>query len=1107
MSVLVLATVVIYTWVCALSASWEARTEVIYGTAGSKLGASVAMSGDGSRLVVGAPTSDAEYSDGGKMAVYEWDSDWTEQGNITSCDGGASGQFGTAVAINYYGTVAAASGIFNGGFVCVYQYNATDASWSARGSALSNSSTSLFGVAVAFDRSGDILAVGASGSRSLLIYDFSGSDWALRMVISEAGGLFGSSAALSSNGDVLAVGDPFQSSGALVQHGSVYIYRISGSAVTLRTCVNATTTTAYFGTALGLNGAGSVLAVGAPADDGLYGRVEVYRWSAGTQTWFSCGLDEASSVASDAFGFSVALSADGATLAAAAGAGAYVKVYALTASTCSADPMQTLTVADAVGSSRMLALSATGGVLALGRQLEATAGSMAGAVSVYDRLGAPTPQPTSQPSSLAYATTQSAFSWVQMDMLVGTAMGDQFGVGLALNDAGDRLVVGSPQSNSDDGSAVVYGVSDDDGSWVELATLTGQAGSTARCGYGVATNGDGSIVAVGCPYQALNADLDNGRVSVYQVSGSELADYHVAVNYSTPGSVWGAVVAMSADGLRFAAAAPSQDADVFDDGGAVAVYSYDAGAWQQTGGLLTIKAPMAQYTDGYLLRCQMVAMSDDGAVVAISGALANATDIDAAGVVYVYRLVADDWQQLGQRIAGTVHDAAVGSALALSGSGEVLAVAAADGSVTVYGYDAADGWKTRGSPAAPATAGVWGYSMALNYAGDMVAVGFVSTDGLGDAVYVFAYDEAVQLWQPVGDPLTGSVSGAFGARTLLQQGAALDDGSAASEFGFALSASQDGGRVAVGAPYANDDEGAVFVFDYAAGNWSQVHAALSSSTTGALFGYAVALSATGDAVAVGAPGYSDGCGAVMVFASDGDDWVVTRTTLMGAAGDRLGSFVALANGATNLLVLSVGDTSGGTGRGSLAWYEGDVSSWVSASQLSGGDYGLPEAFTSWNRSQTTVALSADGSRLLMGFPDSDVDAMGSVVFRHRTASAFGSHQRFDFTVAGGRVGRVVQLDAAGAFAAMSCHRCHAVGAESYDAVTLMDRRTAAMWTTSDWLTPDAAADDFGTALAFGGFGGRVLAVGARRASDGVAFVRLFAYAAATGWRSAADDDL
>lgn len=238
-------------------------------------------------------------------------------------------------------------------------------------------------------------------------------------------------------------------------------------------------------------------------------------------------------------------------------------------------------------------------------------------------------------------------------------------------------------------------------------------------------------------------------------------------------------------------------------------------------------------------------------------------------------------------------------------------------------------------------------------------------------------------------------------------------------FGYAISLSADGKTLAVGAPgeasdgSAPDDTsqsgaGAVFVFEQDVdGNWSQV-AWLKSPAPDPddRFGTAVALSADGNTIAVGAP-YEDSnatgvggdagndlalaSGAVFVFTRSDGDWDPSPVYLKAATGengDIFGSAVALAADGNTLAVTAPNESSNATGingdeSNNLALSSGAVyvftrseGSWSQQAFVKASNTGAGDQFGGVANLPGAVALAADGNTLVVGAPFEDGTGTG-----------------------------------------------------------------------------------------------------------------------------------
>ncbi len=302
--------------------------------AGDRFGTSVALSGDGDTLAVGAERegSDATGIGGDEAndnaaesgAVYVYtrdDGTWAQQAYVKASNTGAGDHFGTSVTLSGDGDTLAvgadsedssATGIdgdeVNDNAVdsgAVYVFTRSDGAWAQQAFVkASNTGTGdRFGASVALSGDGDTLAVGASqensgatrvngpqGNDNALnsgaVYVFSRSDgsWAQQAYVkasnTDVNDRFGTSVALSGDGDILAVGALFEDSNAtgiggvennndISNSGAAYVYARSAGEWRHRAYVKASNTraSAFFGYSVALSGDGATLAVGAYGED------------------------------------------------------------------------------------------------------------------------------------------------------------------------------------------------------------------------------------------------------------------------------------------------------------------------------------------------------------------------------------------------------------------------------------------------------------------------------------------------------------------------------------------------------------------------------------------------------------------------------------------------------------------------------------------------------------------------------------------------------------------------------------------------------------------------------------------------------------------------
>jgi trimeric autotransporter adhesin len=424
----------------------------------------------------------------------------------------------------------------------------------------------------------------------------------------------------------------------------------------------------WLGYSVALSADGNILAIGAPEEDSsttgidgeqsdgaaASGAVYVFVRD-GVGAWSQQAYVKASNTdADDHFGYRVALSGDGSTLA--------------------------------VGASTEDS-NATG---IDGNQADDSAPS-SGAVYVFVRNG------------------MGAWSQQAYVKASNTDTNDQFGRSVALSGDGDTLAVGATEEDSNaaiiDGNqaddsapssgAVYVFVRDGMGAWSQQAYVkASNSGSGDLLGHSVSMSTDGDVLAVGA-YGEDSNNVDAGAAYVFVRDGLEDWSQQAFIKASNTGSsdYFGISVALSGDGNTLAVGAFGEDSaatgiggDQADDGagdsGAVYVFTLDGmGTWAQQA---YVKASNTGSTDQFGVR---VALSSDGNALAVSAVLedgsaiaidGNQVDNSAydAGTVYVFsRGSMGAWSQRAYvKAPNTGASDYFGWSLALSGDGNTLAV-------------------------------------------------------------------------------------------------------------------------------------------------------------------------------------------------------------------------------------------------------------------------------------------------------------------------------------------------------------------------------------------------------------------------------------------------
>jgi hypothetical protein len=456
---------------------------------------------------------------------------------------------------------------------------------------------------------------------------------------------FGYAVALSGDGNTLAVGAHIEDSGArgingnqadhsVFSAGAVYVFaRSAGGTWSQQAYVKASNPRAddQFGLAVALSGDGNTLAVSAPYEDsgatGINGNQNdnstanagaVYVFARGGGAWSQQAYVKASNTGDkdegDQFGYSIALSGDGSTLA----------------------------------------------VGAIGEDSNATG------------VNGDQANNAAQGSGAVYVFTRSGSMWTQHAYVKSsdTRPNVMFGYSVALNGSGDTLAVG--EFDADRGRGALYTFGKSAGAWSQQARLQPKLLSPQdSMGCWVAISGDGNTVIAGALDEdslttGINAaegghsgvvdgpdDNSSGAVFAFVRTGTAWSEQ---VNFKASNSGkhdwFGVRLALSGDGNTLAVGAPNEDSagqgingkqddDSADEAGAAYVYTRSGATWAFRDYMKGAKnAKFDEFGSA-------LALSRDGRVLAVgahfesggsSGVNGNqsGTPIPRSGAVYIF---------------------------------------------------------------------------------------------------------------------------------------------------------------------------------------------------------------------------------------------------------------------------------------------------------------------------------------------------------------------------------------------------------------------------------------------------------------------------------------
>lgn len=361
--------------------------------ANDEFGTRVALSANGTRLVVGAPYNNGVGNNSGHARAFERSGNsWVQIGSDIDAEA-AEDRFGSSVAISDNGgRVAVGSylndgGGSNSGSVRVYDY--TGGSWTQVGADIDGESGAQSGRgsgwAVAMNASGSRIVTGGPGVGSVnghvKVYELVAGAWTQLGATFAGGAELGHAVTMSDDGNRIAFSYPSASGSS--QPGFVVVHDWNGTTwIQVGATLAGEAISDGFGVAMSMSGDGSMLAVGADGNDGSgtnNGQVRVFRLTGGAWVQVGADLDGVDG----GFGQSVSLSSDG-TRVFAVGAGGgkeSAAVHILSGGTWTKSATPDFGTGGRMGGA---AISPDGKTLALGEvYFRGVAGAASGAVRVY----------------------------------------------------------------------------------------------------------------------------------------------------------------------------------------------------------------------------------------------------------------------------------------------------------------------------------------------------------------------------------------------------------------------------------------------------------------------------------------------------------------------------------------------------------------------------------------------------------------------------------------------------------------------------------------------------------------------------------------------------
>jgi hypothetical protein len=391
--------------------------------------------------------------------------------------------------------------------------------------------------------------------------------------------LSGHSISLSSDGNILVIGAPFND-GNGKDSGHVRVYRNNnGSWEQIGTDINGEAVGDGSGWSVSISSNGSIIAIGAPFNDGNginSGHVRVYNNNNNNNSvWEQVGNDINAEAAGDRFGESVSLSSDGTIVAIGAiynndGNGinsGHVRVYRNNNNNNNnnnngnweqiGSDIDGEEARD--GSGWAISLSSDGSILAVGATgSNGTDGQGDSGLSGYVRI---------------YKNNNEV--WEQLGHNInGEAIGDYSGHSISLSSDGNILVIGAPFNDGNgNSSGHVRVYRNNNGVWEQIGSDIDGEAAEAQSGNSVSLSSDGSIVAIG----AIKSDggiteRKPGHVRIYRNNNGSWEQIGKDIDGEGDYNNFGSSVSLSTNGNIVAIGAPYNNG-TNEDSGHVRVYN------------------------------------------------------------------------------------------------------------------------------------------------------------------------------------------------------------------------------------------------------------------------------------------------------------------------------------------------------------------------------------------------------------------------------------------------------------------------------------------------------------------------------------------------------
>lgn len=351
--------------------------------------------------------------------------------------------------------------------------------------------------------------------------------------------------------------------------------------------------------------------------------------------------------------------------------------------------------------------------------------------------------------------------WVQIgSTLNGDSSEDTFGDTVSINASGDIVAIGAPindTSGDDYGQVKVFKF--ENNNWIQLGSsiygdMSAQAGE--KLGWAIDLSDSGLQLVVGSPFYNDGISEIPGATKVFDYNGTDWIQLGSTIEGENNQDLSGWSVAINADGSRIITGSVA-NSDNGVGSGQARIYEFNGSNWLQLGNDIEGESE-------YLTGGSGVEINAIGDIVVVGFAENNDPATPAGrGIVRIYELIGNTWEQIGNDLLGDVEGDDFGSEISINDLGNRIAlgarlhsgVEAFSGQVRVFELEN-NSWEQLGNTMEGELAEALGTSVDLNGDGSIAVAGGRANNPVNlqsGIVRVFKYIN--NDWQQFDDPIFG----------------------------------------------------------------------------------------------------------------------------------------------------------------------------------------------------------------------------------------------------------------------------------------------------------------------------------------------------------------